>query len=56
MHTVGIKRVFWTNNNGEWEGAKVRDLMDTLDLVGTSSSEVNDNDAVTGGAAGTGCS
>jgi hypothetical protein len=31
MDSVGIKRVFWTKNNGEWEGAKVRDLVDALD-------------------------
>ncbi|KAF4633942.1 hypothetical protein G7Y89_g4180 [Cudoniella acicularis] len=31
MHNVGIKRVFWTNANGDWEGAKVRDLVDALE-------------------------
>jgi hypothetical protein len=31
MHSVGVKRVFWTNKAGEWEGAKVRDLVDNLD-------------------------
>jgi hypothetical protein len=31
MHGVGIKRVFWTNKDGAWEVAKVRDLMDRLD-------------------------
>ncbi|KAK9423835.1 putative CMP/dCMP-type deaminase domain-containing protein [Seiridium unicorne] len=31
MDSVGIKRVFWTNSNGEWENAKVRDLVDLLD-------------------------
>lgn len=31
MHLVGIKRVFWTNTNGDWEGAKVRDLIDLMD-------------------------
>ncbi len=31
MHAVGIKRVFWTNANGEWEGAKVRDLVEALE-------------------------
>lgn len=31
MHSVGIKRVFWTNNGGNWEGAKIRDLIDQLD-------------------------
>lgn len=32
MHSVGIKRVFWTNQNGEWEGAKVRDLVEALEV------------------------
>lgn len=27
MHSVGIKRVFWTTNEGKWEGAKVRELV-----------------------------
>ncbi|TVY20041.1 hypothetical protein LARI1_G002120 [Lachnellula arida] len=31
MHSVGIKRVFWTNVDGEWEGAKVRDLVEALE-------------------------
>ena len=31
MDSVGIKRVFWTNDAGQWEGGKVRDLIDALD-------------------------
>ena len=31
MDSVGIKRVFWTNDTGQWEGGKVRDLVDALD-------------------------
>lgn len=31
MHSVGIKRVFWTTDEGGWEGSKVRDLVDALD-------------------------
>ncbi|KAI9724304.1 MAG: hypothetical protein M1812_000370 [Candelaria pacifica] len=31
MHSVGIKRVFWTNEKGEWDGGKVRDLVDALE-------------------------
>jgi hypothetical protein len=31
MHSVGIKRVFWTNADGTWEGAKVRDLVDAME-------------------------
>ena len=32
MQLAGIRRVFWTNNEGEWEGEKVRDLVDALGL------------------------
>lgn len=39
MHSVGIKRVFWTTNDGKWEGAKVRDLIDQLD--GTMRSDTD---------------
>ncbi|KAK3708664.1 hypothetical protein LTR37_011386 [Vermiconidia calcicola] len=31
MHSVGIKRVFWTNDAGQWEGGKIRDLVHALD-------------------------
>jgi hypothetical protein len=37
MHAVGIKRVFWTNVEGGWDGAKVRDLVDALDGSGLES-------------------
>lgn len=37
MHSVGIKRVFWTTNEGKWEGAKVRDLIDQLEGTMASS-------------------
>lgn len=33
MNSVGIKRVFWTNDTGKWEGGKVRDLL--LESSGT---------------------
>ena len=36
MHSAGIKRVFWTNAQGEWEGGKVRDLVDDLDGLSTA--------------------
>lgn len=39
MHNVGIKRVFWTNIDGQWEGGKVRDLVDILDGGGTPGTE-----------------
>lgn len=32
MEWVGIRRVFWTNHDGDWEGGKVRDLVDALGL------------------------
>lgn len=31
MHSVGVKRVFWTNGAGGWEGVKVRELVDMLE-------------------------
>jgi hypothetical protein len=34
MHSVGIKRVFWTTDTGGWECAKIRDLVDGLDNLG----------------------
>ncbi|KAF1841915.1 putative isomerase YbhE [Cucurbitaria berberidis CBS 394.84] len=34
MASVGIKRAFWTTESGDWEGAKVRDLVDALDNLG----------------------
>lgn len=39
MHSVGIKRVFWTSSEGKWEGAKVRDLVDHLE--GTTATSGN---------------
>lgn len=38
MHSVGIKRVFWTTESGNWEGAKVRDLVDALEGSASESS------------------
>jgi hypothetical protein len=32
MQWAGIRRVFWTSNNGEWEGGKIRDMVDALEL------------------------
>ncbi|KXS97599.1 hypothetical protein AC578_5745 [Pseudocercospora eumusae] len=31
MHQVGIRRVFWTNDAGQWEGGKVADLVAAMD-------------------------
>jgi len=38
MRWAGIRKVFWTNNNGEWEGGKVRDLVDALELGDTTEA------------------
>ena len=38
MYSVGIKRVFWTNIDGEWESAKVRDLVDEIERGGDDDS------------------
>lgn len=39
MASAGIKRVFWTNSLGGWEGAKVRDLVDAIDQLGSESED-----------------
>lgn len=36
MHWAGIRRVYWTNADGDWEGSKVRDLVDALGLENPS--------------------
>jgi len=53
MHSVGIRRVFWTNELGEWEGGKVRDLVDALDgaMAGDAGGGEGGVDG-TGGAGG----
>lgn len=44
MHSVGIKRVFWTTQDGKWEGAKVRDLVDALEMgIGDDVGESDDS-------------
>ncbi|KAF7512855.1 hypothetical protein GJ744_011958 [Endocarpon pusillum] len=37
MERAGIRRVFWTNEDGYWEGGKVRDLADALGLKEASN-------------------
>ena len=39
MHSAGIKRVFWTNAKGEWEGAKVQQLVDALESGGAADGD-----------------
>ncbi|MCJ1377123.1 hypothetical protein MMC17_000215, partial [Xylographa soralifera] len=50
MHTVGIKRVFWTNGMGDWEGGKVRNMMDALDLSDSTSGQGIENESTRGPA------
>ena len=38
MQSAGIRRVFWTNNDGQWEGGKVRDLVDASELTDTTGT------------------
>nr|OQO26736.1 hypothetical protein B0A51_07715 [Rachicladosporium sp. CCFEE 5018] len=40
MHAVGIRRVFWTNDAGEWEGGKVAKLMAALEGDGRAEDGV----------------
>jgi len=53
MQSVGIKRVFWTTATGDWDGAKVRDLVDALERSG-SGADLGDggNGAACGGDGG----
>ncbi|KAK8065769.1 hypothetical protein PG997_012516 [Apiospora hydei] len=41
MDSVGIKRVFWTTTSGDWECAKVSDMVQMLE--GSMSDEANAN-------------
>lgn len=52
MHNVGIKRVFWTNSSGDWEGGKVRDLVDVLDGVGSKGAKIEGENGPTQAALG----
>ena len=45
MHAAGIKRVFWTTQDGGWEGAKVRKLVEALE----SESGMDGEGGVDGG-------
>ncbi|KAI0386780.1 hypothetical protein F5Y04DRAFT_275229 [Hypomontagnella monticulosa] len=47
MHSAGIRRVYWTNSAGQWEGAKVRDLFDQV-----SGTNVCDGHDVNNGSLG----
>ncbi|KAL9086331.1 MAG: hypothetical protein Q9159_004231 [Coniocarpon cinnabarinum] len=37
MHAMGIKRVFWTTQDGQWQGEKVARLMEVLEGNGNAS-------------------
>ena len=45
MHAAGIKRVFWTNATGQWEGGKVRDFIDQMDRPVVSVADDGDTAA-----------
>ena len=46
--------MFWTNAKGEWDGGKVRDLIDGLELAGTSEAGDGNACGLGGGPAGNG--
>ena len=41
MHSAGIRRVLWTNEQGNWEESKVRGLVAALDGTGVSDTAGN---------------
>ncbi|KAK7742153.1 hypothetical protein SLS53_004739 [Cytospora paraplurivora] len=41
MHSAGIRRVFWTTNEGKWECAKIRDLIDKLEGTMQSGADTS---------------
>lgn len=48
MHSVGIRRVFWTNDAGQWEGGKVSALVESME------GGMEDVEGGTGGPTGNG--
>ena len=40
MHAAGIRRVFWTNQQGQWEGGKLRDLVEALSHAARPGADV----------------
>lgn len=44
--------MFWTNAKGEWDGGKVRDLIDALEVGGPSVAGDGSESGLTGGASG----
>jgi hypothetical protein len=51
MHAVGIRRVFWTNDAGEWEGGKVAALVDAMEC-GFEDAGKGDGEKQSGGGGG----
>ncbi|KAH7368029.1 hypothetical protein B0T11DRAFT_316305 [Plectosphaerella cucumerina] len=48
MHSVGIRRVFWTDKDGQWHGSKVRALVEMLEQgIVPSTTEAPDGLFVT---------
>ena len=50
MHSAGVKRVFWTNAQGEWEGGKVRELADALENPEPARSNSGSTRSLGGGS------
>ncbi|KAL8917341.1 MAG: hypothetical protein Q9208_008011 [Pyrenodesmia sp. 3 TL-2023] len=48
MHSAGIKRVFWTNYKGEWEGGKVRQLVDALECPNPPNGATSASQSIPG--------
>ncbi|RYP78435.1 hypothetical protein DL771_000620 [Monosporascus sp. 5C6A] len=46
MHSAGVRRCFWTNSEGQWESAKVRDLFDQLAGAGSRDGKGGDSDGL----------
>ncbi|RYP11909.1 hypothetical protein DL765_007552 [Monosporascus sp. GIB2] len=46
MHSAGVRRCFWTNHEGRWESAKVRDLFDQLAGAGSCDGKGGDSDGL----------
>jgi hypothetical protein len=45
MQWAGIRRELWTNNDGDWEVGKVRDLVDALGLKEGNTDMPDDSNA-----------
>jgi hypothetical protein len=48
MHAVGIKRVFWTGEDGAWQGAKVQEFIDMFEATGCGESGEDEGGSLAG--------